>query len=391
MRILFAVHTYYPDKNGVQMVTEYIAEGVAKQHDVEMLVGVSAVKISDAQSYPEYEEHNGVKIHRIHAELADNHVFIGDKDQYLQQVHREDIDVLVVVCTQSWPFDWIIPELDSIKCGKVLYSHGFSAYREQYPFMQDVLGLHLNAFRDHLYWNKYYKECYKYLNKFDLVTYLSKSSSSYQYSLKHNLKNGVLLGNAVEDEMFDNCSLEHINDSAEALKYIYVANYDANKNHMMLLHAFYEAAKDTDTLTMIGGMGNDFYDALVEENNKLSNNGVDGRVKILFGLDRQGIRDAMEHSDVFVCTSLHEEFPLMLCEAAAKGLGIVSNNVGNASEFDGIVTFNNFNELCSAMRSYTHEHRIISGMKLREYAEKNFKIEDKVKMFLEYIEKVVTK
>ena len=138
MKILFAVHTYYPDRNGVQMVTEYIAEGVAKQHDVEMLVGISNVKISDAQSYPEYEEHNGVKIHRIHAELSDDHVFIGDKDEYLRQVHREDIDMLVVVCTQSWPFDWIVPELDRIKCRKVLYSHGFSAYREQYPFMQDV-------------------------------------------------------------------------------------------------------------------------------------------------------------------------------------------------------------------------------------------------------------
>ena len=390
MRILFAVHTYYPDKNGVQMVTEYIAEGVAKQHDVEMLVGISAVKISDTETYPEYEEHNGVKIHRIYAELADNHVFIGDKEEYIRQVHREDIDLLVVVCTQSWPFDWIIPELDSIKCKKVLYSHGFSAYRDQYPFAQDLLGLHLNAFRDHVYWNKYYKECYKHLNRFDLVTYLSKSSSSYKYSIKHDLTNGVLLGNAVEDSMFDNCSLEHIDDNSEAIKYIYVANYDANKNHMMLLHAFYESAGDSDTLTMIGGMGGDFYDALIKENDKLSSHGTDTRVKILFGVDRQGIRDALEQSDVFVCTSLHEEFPLMLCEAAAKGLGIISNNVGNASEFDGIVTFDDYNGLCSAIRSYTYTNRIVSGRKLRKYAEQNFRIEDKVAFFLEIIENIMS-
>lgn len=389
MRILFAVHTYYPDKNGVQMVTEYIAEGVAKQHDVEMLVGISAVKINDTETYPEYEEHNGVKIHRIHAELADNHVFIGDKEEYIRQVHREDIDMLVVVCTQSWPFDWIIPELDSIKCKKVLYSHGFSAYREQYPFSQDLLGLHLNAFRDHVYWNKYYKECYKHLNRFDLVTYLSKSSSSYKYSIKHDLTNGVLLGNAVEDSMFDNCSLEHIDDNSEAIKYIYVANYDANKNHMMLLHAFYESAGDSDTLTMIGGMGGDFYDALVKENDKLSSHGTDTRVKILFGVDRQGIRDALEQSDVFVCTSLHEEFPLMLCEAAAKGLGIISNKVGNASEFDGIVTFDDYNGLCSAIKSYTYMDRIASGRKLRKYAEQNFRIEDKVAFFLKIIENII--
>lgn len=388
MKILFAVHTYYPDKNGVQMVTEYIAEGVARQHDVEMLVGISAVKKQNIKFYPQYEEHNGVKIHRIHAELSDNHVFIGDKDEYLRQVHRDDIDLLVVVCTQSWPFDWILPELDSIKCKTILYSHGFSAYLDKYPIFRDITGLHLNALRDHLYWKRYYTDCYKYLSKFDLVTYLSKSSSSYKYSLKHNLTNGVLLGNAVEDSMFDGCSLKHLSENSDSIKYIYVANYDANKNHMMLLHAFYKSAGDADSLTMIGGMGNDFYETLVAENEKLQKNSSDTRVKILFGVDRQGIRDALEDSDVFVCTSLHEEFPLMLCEAAAKGLGIISNNVGNASEFDGIVTFEDYEGLCGAIKEYTYSDRIENGRKLREYAENNFRIEDKVNSFLGYIDAI---
>ena len=34
MRILIAVHTYWPDNNGVQMVTQYIAEGLAKSNEV---------------------------------------------------------------------------------------------------------------------------------------------------------------------------------------------------------------------------------------------------------------------------------------------------------------------------------------------------------------------
>ena len=388
MKILFAVHTYYPDKNGVQMVTEYIAEGIARQHEVEMLVGISSVKQKDTDSFPQYEEHNGVKIHRIQAELSDNHVFIGDKDEYIRQIHRDDIDLLVVVCTQSWPFDWILQELDYLKCKTILYSHGFSAYLDRYPIIRDITGLHLNALRDHLYWQRYYKDCYKYLSKFDLVTYLSKSSSSYKYSLKHNLTNGVLLGNAVEDCMFEGCSLNHLKYDSDSIKYIYVANYDANKNHMMLLRAFYESAEDSDSLTMIGGMGDDFYKALVAENEKLRVSSSDTRVKILFGVDRQGIRDALENSDVFVCTSLHEEFPLMLCEAAAKGLGIISNNVGNASEFDGIVTFEDYEGLCGAIKAYTYSHRIDNGRKLREYAEKNFRIEDKVNSFLGYIDAI---
>lgn len=35
MKIVFAVHTYYPERNGVQAVTQYLAEGLARrQHDV---------------------------------------------------------------------------------------------------------------------------------------------------------------------------------------------------------------------------------------------------------------------------------------------------------------------------------------------------------------------
>ena len=45
MKIVFTTHTYYPEKNGVQVVTEYLAEGLAKKgHEVhiitEMLSGV---------------------------------------------------------------------------------------------------------------------------------------------------------------------------------------------------------------------------------------------------------------------------------------------------------------------------------------------------------------
>ena len=38
MRIIFAVHTYYPAHNGVQAITQYMAEGLAKLHHEIMVI-----------------------------------------------------------------------------------------------------------------------------------------------------------------------------------------------------------------------------------------------------------------------------------------------------------------------------------------------------------------
>lgn len=43
MKILISVHTYYPDKNGVQMVTQYIAEGLAKKHEVKVITELKKI------------------------------------------------------------------------------------------------------------------------------------------------------------------------------------------------------------------------------------------------------------------------------------------------------------------------------------------------------------
>lgn len=62
MRILFCVATYSPDKNGVQMVTQYQAEGVARLgHDVTVIIS----KHSNLKE--DYEIYNNVKIIRIDA------------------------------------------------------------------------------------------------------------------------------------------------------------------------------------------------------------------------------------------------------------------------------------------------------------------------------------
>jgi len=380
MKILFAVHTYYPEHNGVQFVTQYIAEGLAVDNQVSVITGVS--KDTSTTEYLNTEEINGVLIQRIYVQLGKGHVFSGDKKKYLQIIEKYRPDIFICVCTQSWTFDWIINYLDEIKCKKVLYTHGFSAYMGHYPFLRDVIGAHIFALYNHMYWNWYYKRCWKYLKKFDLVTYLSKSSSSYSYSIKYNLVNSLILGNAVDDRMFEQCSLNNRKKSQE-IGFIYVANYDENKNQQMALEAFYKAITGDATLTLIGTKRNKYYQNLLGINCNLAKKYGNKGVSILVGISRDEIMCIEANSDVFICSSKHEEFPIMLCEAAAKGLAIISTNVGNISSFPNVDVVNDINEMADCITIYSNNRnkRVEAGESLRNYAQMHFREYDKINQF----------
>ena len=111
MRILIAVHTYYPDKNGVQAVTQYIAEGLAKTHEV---LVVTELK----ENHTTAEIKNNVKIERIKIHKK-GYKFKGEKKKFFKIIDNYAPDVLISVCTQSWPFDWLWRIIDQLQC----YTH----------------------------------------------------------------------------------------------------------------------------------------------------------------------------------------------------------------------------------------------------------------------------
>lgn len=385
MRIMFAVHTYYPAHNGVQAVTQYIAEGLAKKHEVMVLA-------EKKNLYCEAEVHNRVQIKRIEVWQKNNR-FYGERERYLKTIEKFVPDVLVCVCTQSWPFDWIISELDSLKCKKVLYTHGYTAYLEKYPLIKDLVNGRLRAFQYHFYWKKYYDKAYKYIRKFDKVTYLSENNSANRYAKKHFLKNGIVVGNAVEKEFFENCVLDdekHF-DENRRIQFIYVANYDDNKNQKEVLEAFYETHLENARMVFVGGKNNEYYRELCKLNKQKSIADRSRDVEIMYGLPRERIGELLSESDVFVCGSKHEEFPIMLCEAAAKGLAIISSNVGHAKEMPGCMVVENMDEMIEQMKDIAKNMmlRKDNGMKLRYYAQKNCRIKDKISEFETMLEELV--
>ena len=77
MKIVFTVHTYYPKKDGVSMVTQYLAEGLAQK-------GHSVIVITKTnEKCPIKEERAGVKIRRLDVNTV--HSFNkGNKKEYVK-------------------------------------------------------------------------------------------------------------------------------------------------------------------------------------------------------------------------------------------------------------------------------------------------------------------
>lgn len=384
MKVVFAVHTYYPAHNGVQAVTQYIAEGIAKKHQVSVITekkeGLLAQEICQ-----------GVKIYRIHVELRHSR-FCGDKKAFFRIIEEERPDVLVCVCTQSWPYDWTCRKRKGIMCKKILYTHGYTAYMEHYPILYDIFHLKLRAFLYHWYWKNYYKNAYKYLSHYDKVIYLSQNNIATKYAAEHGLSNGIIMENAVEDEFFDGSILEddaHF-QADRAVHFIYVANYDSNKNQLELVDLFVRANIANSILTMIGSRDNEYYHQVCQSYLEKCAKNPELRINALLGLSRDRIREKLSEADVFVCVSRHEEYPVMLCEAAAKGLAIISTDVGHASEMPGCIVARTPEEFVQQMQRMQREVQLrrTFGTQLREYANEHCRIADKVKQFEELLHEV---
>ena len=381
MKILISVHTFYPDKNGVQMVTQYIAEGLARKHEVKVITELK-------ENYLREEINNSVAIKRIKVNSC-NGKFSGEKKEYLTLINEYKPDVLIVVCTQSWPFDWVMHKLSDIDCVKILYTHGYSGLMKNYPILKDLLHFRLRALKYHWHWMWYYKNAYKYIAQFDLVTYLSENNISVWYAKKHNLSNGEVLTNAVEDMFFVNTAYERVKNEfgRNEVRFIYVANYDSNKNQKYVLEAFYRSEIKDASMLFVGSKKNSYYQEVVDLNSMLEREYGKRQINFMYNQPRENIPDLLRASDVFVCGSIKEEYPIMLCEAAAEGLPVISTRVGHAASMPGIIVADTQEEMAAAMRTlyYNREERIKRGELLQNYAKENYVIDEKVKWLDEKI------
>lgn len=383
MKIMIAVHTYYPEKNGVQQVTQYLAEGLARNHDVLVLTNWQ-------EGMPKKETFQGVNIERLEAHRNILHVFCGDKKKYLDRIQSFNPDALICVCTQSWPFDWTATKLDKLDCITILYTHGYSECFKKYHTWKYLRhGQFGKAFNSILNWI-YYGVAYKYIAKYDLVTYLSECEISYWYAKKHNLKNGKVLGNAIEDRFFEPILPEEKKSTQDGIvRFLYVANYAKIKGQEMVLRAFYDAKCDNAELIFCGSNKSEYYKYLIDIKKQLDCNG-EKKVTFLYEQTREETWELYRSSDVFVCGSNWEAYSISLCEAMASELAVITTDVGNASTIPNLVLVHSQEEMTHKMEDLYHNDvkRRSLGQALKQYADANCKISDKVNWMEQEIERL---
>lgn len=379
MKIMFLASSYFPAQDGVSQVTQYLAEGLAKKHEVFV--------IATRKDYGETEERNGVRIERIRARR--NRFTCrcqGERKRVRDSIFRYQPDVLIIVGVQVWGYDWFKRKLDQLSGKKVLMTHGCSCLGEyhvweqvrQVRFRRQIVADLLRV-NNEWYWKKYQKTLAKDMARFHLVSYLFEGEDLYGYSKRAGLQNAMILENATEDFFFERKA--YVVDEKKEIVFINVSTYEERKNQKMILQAYHKANLPNTRLVLIGSKETEYYRELAGMKEKIEGDSEwKGCVDIYAGLTRGQVLELYKSADIYVSASSWEAMSISICEAAAAGLLILSTNVGHVAQIPGVLFFDSVEELRELMeRAYREpDVRRENGMCAYAYAEENYRTQKKV-------------
>lgn len=384
MRIMFAVPSFWPSQDGVANITGYLAKGLAdKGHEIFIFTSAGN---SGLQILPEEEVHENMKIVRMRVETNWPLRLRGRDEKstpafYVQTIKEYRPDALIVVCSQTWTLDWLIPYLNDISCVKVFYSHGYSKWKNKYDYWEKLKYRNvLGAWELHLC-KRYYATLYRYLQKFDLAIYLTEQNNANLYAREHGLTNGKILENAIDDVFFEENMHHQYEDTNGKIGYLFVANYGEYKNQEMLIRAYAKAAIGKSRLVMVGFEENAYTDYLKKLIDKVLMGQPDKQIDLLTHLDREQVVELYRQCDIFVCPSKLESWSIVAHEAAATAMPIISTDVGIYSEIDGAYIVEDETQMCTAMEDlYRHpqERKRRGELAYHWVMGRNCRIQDKV-------------
>lgn len=379
MKIMFLAISYWPSQDGVSQVTQYLAEGLAKKHEVRVVASLS--------SFNRGEEHENVRIDRVRAKRNRYLSCLqGEKALAKKYIIDYQPDVLIVVSVQSWGYDWFKRELNRLPGRKVLLTHGASCLKEYHVweqvkkirFRRQIIA-DLVRVNNERYWKRYKQKLPADMARYDLVAYLFQGEKLCSYMQQAGLKNGMILENAVEDIFFDRKAF--FIDRDKEVVFINVSNYEKRKNQEMLINAYIAADLPNTRLVLIGSEENEYYHKLSEIKTRVEDTtDFKGKIDIWVSIPRSKVLELYRQADVYVSASSWEAMSISICEAAAGGLLILSTDVGHVSQIPGVKLFETETELTRLMKQAYEDSDIRrqNGMQANAYAEENYRIQKKV-------------
>ena len=189
-----------------------------------------------------------------------------------------------------------------------------------------VLTEHSSPFSMHLDTQVKRDLVHKTLNGVNQVVAVGPGLAQQMKSFHPNLEEKIV-GNLISTDFFvPSASNGHKRDTASPLRFFVAARLAEQKGLSYLLHAvaLLNKSEKRPFELMLGGDGPER--AQLEQ--LAADLGIAHLCKFLGGLDRAGVKDWMNRSDVFVLSSLHETFGVVVGEAMACGKPVVSTRCG---------------------------------------------------------------
>ncbi len=379
MKILITVPTYYPRKDGVQKVTQYLAEGLANKGNE-----VTVITTNKGVNNPE-EMYNGVKIKRINLYTKFG-FYIGNKKEYKMLIDDKanNCDVMINVCTQNVFTDVILKNIGKYKCKKILYMHGMFDFKFHKVNFSSITSV-VNKLWKEVRWSLYYNLNGKYFKKYNVVTQLhERDYGNIFFKKKYNI-DSIIIENAADDEFFEKKTLPEFEKPFD--KYlIYVANYDDNKNQKLAIKEFLKSDIDKNIgLVLIGSNKNSYYNMLDREiitlRNKFGLTPTEKPIKMLYDVDRNLVSSYVSNAYLYLMTSKSEKYPMSIVESMACGIPYICTNVGIVKYFVGGVVSNqnDINYWIEKLTKYEILRNEMSKLCIT-YAQENFKVKNKIKL-----------
>ncbi len=366
MKIVVTVHTYWPARNGVQYVTQYLCEGLsAKGHDVTVITTVSNPNIVCE------EIHNNVKI--IRAYLKTRYSFINKGvTSYRKLVldNARDADVVINCCVQSPNNNVLLPILKDIPAFKMLYMHGMHSFDLKSDEKADLRYRAWHIFMN-IRWSLFYHFNAKNFNQYDALVDIHETSPAINYLKSLGVAaDGYIINNAVED--FDIVEVTE----QDKQKYpilggrflLNVSNFTPRKNQLTLVDSFWAVKKRNNVKLVLIGGASDYCDDLKKKINEI---GMDEEVLIYENQEREITRKFIKNCLCGVMSSRFEVYPIFLCEVINCGHPYISTDVGCVRDIPGGEIVSSAEELTKMMERMINDdtHRKELGSVGKEFAQ----------------------
>ncbi len=386
MNILITTNTYYPLKDGISIVSQYLGEGLVERgHNVTVFTIYRGENNVD-------EIRNSVRIKRYKIKENCFKICSGETDAYIQDVLSFSADVIINEYVDCALTNLLLPYIGKINCAKILHLHGMSGLLRSLFSKQDsvfhYIGNVFHSIRDRFY----YARLPFYLKEYSGVVCLSELDESYKYLNDIGYPHIYILGNACDDNFYEDYSSKVLEKYSLPSKFLLsVANYMPRKNQIGILHSYLKCQVIDYALVFIGSKKNNYYKKLLDEYNSLKDD--KHKVIMLTGVPRDDVASITYNASVALALSSWEGYSISLIESMACGVPFISSDTGNAKELPGGIVVSNEDEMATSIDHLLTDVDLYQKLKRcgKIYAEQFCKKKNRVDRLAEIIKECCKK